>query len=329
MLLLLSLFVSQARAEPVAQANSAILTVLAEGVVSQNPNAGSFSAATSEQRIAVGTRVRTSAEGRAVVTFQDGTTATLDPNTELALDRIEPGDGQPGSLRIGVELGGGRLWVQVTSLRDVGSRFQLQAGDVSVEALAGVSGFRKDPDNSVTCWAIAGEPLKMDNPVGTMRLLAGQQATLAPGKDLPPASPRMFGPGVLEVETDGAMLARVVTPQNLTVGFPLDDLIVNQVQDATTSRLAEAPRRIHVPGPGPGNYRLVLESQTPDRYRVQVKLSVQGQELSALEWSGAALPGERVLADLAMDVRDGAPRTMHLESIRPLTGDAPGRFVYP
>jgi hypothetical protein len=283
----------------------------------------------SEQMLAVGTRVRTSAEGRAVVTFQDGTTATLDPNTELGVDRVQPGDGQPGSLLIGVELRNGRLWVQVTSLRDVGSKFQVQAGDVTVEALAGVSGFRKDPDNSVTCWAIAGQPLKMDTPVGTLRLLSGQQATLTPGKELPPASPRAFGPGVLEVKTEGAMLARVVTPQNLTVGFPLDDLIVNQVQDATTSLLTEAPRWVHIPGPGPGSYRLVLEAQSTDPYRVQVKLNLQGQELSSLEWSGAARPGERFLADLTTEVRDGAPLAMQFDGIRPLTGDAPGRFVYP
>ncbi len=328
-LLLLGLLVSPARAEPPAQASSAILTVLTEGVVFQAPNAGTFAPATGEQRIPLGTRVRTSAEGRAVVTFQDGTTATLDPNAELAVDRIQPGDGQPGSLLIGVELNGGRLWVQVTSLRDVGSRFQLQAGDVTVEALAGVSGFRKDPDNSVTCWDIAGQPLKMDTPVGTLTLLAGQQATLAPGKELPPASPRRFGPGLLEVQTEGAMLARVVTPQNLTVGFPLDDLIVNQVQDATTSRLTEAPRWIRIPGPGPGTYRLVLEPQAADRYRVQAKLSLEGQELSALEWSGTARPGERLLADLSTEVRDGAPSAMRSDGVRPLSGDAPGRFVYP
>jgi len=328
-LLLLGLLVSPAQAEPQAQANAAILTVLAEGVSLQGPTAGTFSAVSGEQGIAVGTRVRTNAEGRAVVTFQDGTTATLDPGTELGLDRIQPGDGQPGSLLIGVELGGGRLWVQVTSLRDLGSRFQVQAADFTVEALAGVSGFRKDPDNSVTCWAIAGQPLKMDTPVGTMRLLSGQQTTLTPGKELQPASPRAFSPGVLEVKTEGAMLARVVTPQNLTVGFPLDDLIVNQVQDATTSRLTEASRWVHIPGPGPGSYRLVLEPQTPDRYRVQVKLSLEGQELSALEWSGAARPGERLLADLTTEVRDGAPLAMRFNGVRPLTGEAPGGFVYP
>jgi hypothetical protein len=125
------------------------------------------------------------------------------------------------------------------------------------------------------------------------------------------------------------MLARVVTPQNLTVGFPLDDLIVNQVQDATTSLLTEAPRWVHIPGPGPGSYGLVLEAQSTDPYRVQVKLNLQGQELSSLEWSGAARPGERFLADLTTEVRDGAPLAMQFDGIRPLTGDAPGRFVYP
>jgi hypothetical protein len=328
-LLLIGLLAAPAQAGPPAQAGSAILTVLAAGVEAQAPGAGTFSPVTADQVIAVGTRVRTTGEGRAVLTFQDGTTATLDPNTELSVDRIQPGDRQRGSLLVGAGLGNGRLWVQVTGLIDIGSRFQVQAGDVTMEALAGVSGFRKDPDNTVACWAIAGESMKMDTPSGSLVLLAGQQATLAQGKDLSPAIPRRFGPGLLEVQSEGAMLARVVTPQNLTVGFPLHDLVVNQVQDATTSLPTEAPHRVRIPGPGPGSYRLVLEPQAPERYRVQVKLSLEGEELSAVELSGAAQPGERLLADLTTEVRDGAPRAMYLATTRPLVGDPPGRFVYP
>lgn len=329
LLLLGSVVVAPAAAQtPVAQSTT-ILTVVSGSAEVQTPGRAAFAPAADEQVVAVGTRVRTPAEGRAVLTFADGTTATLDPNTEVVVGRIDSLDPRVGSLRIGMELGGGRLWVQVTSLIDIGSRFVLQAGDVTTEATAGVSGFRKTADDTLTCWVIAGQPTKMTSPAGTLELAAGQEITLTRGQGLSAAVPRRFSPGLLEIQTDGAMLARVVTPQNLTVGFPLDDLVVNQVVDATTSVPGTASPSIRIPGPQPGDYRVLLEPRATGAYEVRIRWSRDGETLLAQEWRGTARPGQQLVAELSVEGPNGGPPTVTLGTVHPLIGRPPGRFVYP
>src|SRR5207248_2095285 len=123
--------------------------------------------------------------------------------------------------------------------------------------------------------------------------------------------------------------ARLVDPHGLTVGFPLNDLVVNQVVDSSTSLPNVQPRSLHVPGPAPGVHRLVMESDGSGPYTVRVSLSLDATPLFEREWTGAASPGERLVADLAIDAANGAPAAARLDEPRPLSGEPPGRFIYP
>ena len=318
-----------ARALPLAQLSTGTLSVLGGPVQVQAPGAGSFVGASDGQTIAVGARVRTGSDGRAVLTFSDGTTTTLDPDTELSLDRLQPSGEQPGGLLIGVGLAVGRVWTQVTSLVYRGSTFELQVGSVTAVAREGVTGSRKDPDGTVVCWAIAGYPLKLRLAQDEAELFPGQQVTLRPDQGLAPVLARVFGPGVLEVRTEGAALARVVTPVNQTVGFPLPELAVNQVLDSTTSLPGEPERWMRLPGPRAGPYRLLIHADEGGPYRVAVKLALEGRDLFALDWSATASPNEQLVADLTVDASGDVPTGAHLGAVRPLAGPAPGNLVYP
>jgi hypothetical protein len=193
-----------------------------------------------------------------------------------------------------------------------------------------------DTDGTLWCWAIAGEPLRIRGPQGTVELLAGQQVGLALEGYVPTADGRLgvvearaFGAGLLEVRTEGSILARIVTPANLTVGFPLADLVVNQVQDATTS-LPDGPERwVRVPGPAPGLHRLVLESWEPGPYQVRVAVTLEGLAPLVREWAGTATAGDRLIVDLTIATQDGRPTAAELSEPRSLAGPAPGNFVYP
>jgi hypothetical protein len=318
-----------ARAQPLAQVSTGTLSVLGGPVQVQAPGAGSFVGASDGQTIAVGARVRTGSDGRAVLTFSDGTTTTLDPDTELSLDRVQPSGEQPGGLLIGVGLAVGRVWTQVTSLVYRGSIFELQAGGATAVAREGVTGARKDPDGTVVCWAVAGYPLKLRLAQDEAELFPGQQVTLRPDQGLAPVVPRVFGPGVLEVHAEGAALARVVTPVNQTVGFPLPELAVNQVLDSTTSLPGESERWMRLPGPRAGQYRLLIHGNEGGPYHVTVKLALEGRDLFVLDWSATARPNEQLVADLTVDASDNGPTGAHLDAVRPLAGPAPGNLIYP
>ncbi|HZS00623.1 MAG TPA: FecR family protein [Chloroflexota bacterium] len=317
-----------ADAAPLPQASGATLTVLAGQVQVQSPGSSSFAPAGDGQTVAVGARVRTGPGGRAVLTFFDGTTATLDPETEVSLDRIEP-SGSQGGLLTGIGLTVGRVWAQVTSLVERGSSFEVQAGSATAVGREGVTGFRVQPDGTVVCWDIAGAPMRVRTPDGEIELVAGQQATLPPGRTTVAAVPRDFAPGALEVQATGPVLARLVDPAGLTVGFPLNDLAINQIPDASTSLPNAQPRSLRVPGPLPGVHRLLLAADGSGPYSVRVTFSLDGAPVFERQWTATATPGETLLADLTIEGEAGAPTGARLDDPRPLSGDPPGRFVSP
>src|SRR4051812_1687098 len=85
---------------PAAQATQATLTVLADGVQIVG-SGGAQAAATNGQALAAGDRVITSASGRAILTFADGSQTELQPGTELVVQDLRTGDS-------------GNLFVQLT-----------------------------------------------------------------------------------------------------------------------------------------------------------------------------------------------------------------------
>ncbi len=327
-----------AAARPLVQSSTATLSIIASPVEVQAPGAAAFAPARDGQTLAVGSHVRTGADGRAVLTFFDGTTAALDPGTDITLDRLEPSGEQPGGLLMGVGLTAGRVWTQVSSLFNRGSSFEVQAAGATAVAREGVTGFGIDPNGNLWCWGIGGQPLKVRTAGGEVALADGQEVGLAPPGvydaqsprgELGVVRPRDFGPGLLEVRADGAAQVRLVNPRGFTVGFPLADLVVNQVQDATTSLPQGPDRWIHIPGPLPGLYRLVLQPTSDGPYQVHVTLGLDGRELFAQDLAGSARAGEPQIVDLTIAARDGVPSGAQLGPARPLAGPAPGNFVYP
>ncbi len=325
--LLLGLALCWAPGAALAQAGTATLTLIA-GQTEVAPPGGTFGLGVDGQTLAVGARVRTGPEGRAVLTFFDGSTATLDPGTELTLSRVQPASSQ-GGLFLGIGLAAGRVWTQVTSLVERGSSFEVQAGGATAVAREGVTGFRMAPDGSVTCWLIDGAPMTLRTLTGEIDLLPGYQVTVAPGQMRAEIGPRTLATGLLEIQTEGSILARVVTPERLTVGFPFPDLVVNQLIDATTS-LPEVPTRwLRIRGPSRGEHHIILQSIDGGPYRVRVRLSQDGRELLAREWTASARAGELSSLVLTVDGRDGVATAGRLSDPAPLVGEPPGRFIYP
>lgn len=326
-----------------AQAGTATLSIISGQIQVGAPGGGAFGPATDGQTLAIGARVRTAPDSRAVLTFFDGTTAALEPNTEITLDRVQPSGEQPGGLAVGIGLTAGRVWTQVTSLFNRGSSFEVQAAGATAVAREGVTGFGIDADGVLWCWDIAGQPLRVRTAAGDAVITEGQQVGIRGGAVFSGAAPREFGAGVLEVTTEGAVVPWLVTPVKWTVGFPLSDLVVNQVQDATTSSPSGPARWVRLPGPRGGDYSLVLQAVEAGPYRARVTLSVDGNQLFSRELSGTVGSNDRLLAALSITTADRTPSDSapgvgtegqiptgaRLGDPQPLMGTPPGNFIYP
>ena len=106
-----------------ALAGGTSLTVIA-GDVSVSRGGADFAAATDGETLSAGDTVRTGADGRAVLTYFEGSTVTIEPDTEL---RVEAAGAMPdGSTVVLMRQAFGRTWHVVTKLITGGSKYEVR-----------------------------------------------------------------------------------------------------------------------------------------------------------------------------------------------------------
>jgi len=71
-----------------------------------------------------GTRVKTSPDSTALLTFFDGSTLTLEPGAELEIQQLQSDDDK--AVTIVLKQWMGRTWSQVVKMVDKGSRYEIE-----------------------------------------------------------------------------------------------------------------------------------------------------------------------------------------------------------
>lgn len=118
-----------------ALAASTTLTILG-GEVQVSRNGGAFEPATDGAIIGPGDVIRTAADSRAVLTYFEGSTVSVEPSSELAID--EASTARDGSTIVVMTQNLGRTWHVVTKLIIGGSRYEVRtpAATASVRGTA-------------------------------------------------------------------------------------------------------------------------------------------------------------------------------------------------
>ena len=95
------------------------------GAVLVQPAGGAWAPAVAGQPLGTGDAVRTTAGAHALVAFFEGSTAAVEPNSELLVGRI---DQDAGALRVGIRtrLTVGGAWFRVPAALDPESRFEVE-----------------------------------------------------------------------------------------------------------------------------------------------------------------------------------------------------------
>src|SRR5262249_21276729 len=132
----------------------ASLGVLAGEVKFIPPEGGVAKPASNGMTIAVGTRVQTGRKSTALVTFVDGSTLTVQPESDVTIKHADIGK-KRSRVTVGVDVG--TVWARVVKLVDPESSFSLQSNTATATVHDGLIGARQEPDNIFSCWARAGE----------------------------------------------------------------------------------------------------------------------------------------------------------------------------
>lgn len=314
---------------------TATLSVLA-GAVGHVPAGGSQPAvAVDGMDLAVGDRVVTGLDARALMTFLDGTTVTVEPESDVELRTAQVGGGDRGS-NVAIHVNVGTVWARAVGAVDQGSSFSIESNTATATVHSGRIGGRQNPDASFVCWTKGGV-LTVEGKHGepTLTLLPGQATTVETGQ-IPAPRPFAVNQSVLKVMSSAGALPLVQMPDRARVmGFVSPGIEVNQVFGSDSALTEDGGRVLDVPAGHAGPFTLVFEGRQDGPFDVRIVGLFQGGEVYRQQLSGTITMGERLSTEITQEIdpsTGGDPSTAKALSgrvapLRPLSGPLPGKIL--
>ncbi len=328
---------------PVKVSATATLTILA-GDVKHVP-AGSSQPQTARDGVTVGAgdRVLTGPKSFAIVTFLDGSTLQVYPDSDVTIKRVDVGEKKSS---IGIRINFGLVWARVVRLLDPQSSFSLEANAVTASVHDGLIGARQNTDGGFECWTQAGELTVAERVAGSgpRSLKPGQMIKFEPGKPQPtPPHPFATNQSALKVTTSAGVLPLLLMADQLRVaGFVTPGIEVNQVFGSITEAGTDGSHLVQVPAGATGPFTLVLEGLKEGPYRVRLSGLFKEKKDDPVykpvfeqELSGTIKKGERVVSEVTQQMDPataGEPKTARVQRgsatpFQPFSGPLPGKIL--
>lgn len=278
-------------------ASTTLLTVI-DGAA-EVASGGDFAAATDGQVLRIGDQVRTAAQSHAVITFFDGSTIELEPNTTV---RVEGAGTQDGAILIRIQQTLGRTWSSVHRFVDPRSRYEVRTpsgvaavrGTGFVTSVDAAGGTIVEATDGVVAVQAQGEEVLVT--AGTRTTVTSGSPPPRPVPVPPPANRLVFGmhsPAYLAILDPIGRACGVVLP---------GPSVVRQIPECLADGPADAePRRVSIPNAIGGTYRIFAFGIDDGPITVQAA-AYSGSLLAAnVDASTTIADGERKGASLAFD----------------------------
>ena len=269
-------------------------------------------AAVDGQDVAVGDRVITGPDTNVVLTFFEGSTFTITPNTDIVVERLQ---GDQSSRDFSLRLNAGTIWARVVSVVSPASRFEVRTPTAVAVVRGSQIGARVLPDGTFQCWTREGAMSVITS--------GGQQADLAPGEtvlvqpDGQLATQRPFEPSasVLRFDVRGRVWSVVVHPDGGANGIVEPGIVASQTFGAlvTPFHASGGALAFEVPANVSGQYVLVLHGHEGGAEPLEYSVLIAG--LLAPLYAGTADEEERLLtgAEVVGSVTPGETVALSVE----------------
>lgn len=288
---------SDGQERPGAVSTAATLTVLSVPVERVGAGSDRPAAVASGSDLAVGDRVVTGPDGRALITFLDGSTVTVEPASEVTVRKAQM-EGRQAS-RVGVLVTVGTVWARVAGWLGGRATLTIESNAYTATAHDGLIGAQQQPGGGpFVCWTRAGT-LEVAGTAGpAARLGPGQKATLAPGR---PVQTESFAVNrsTIEITTSGPVLPLVTMPGGPRLaGFVPPGIDVNQVFGSLTKAAPDGARTVEVPAGLSGPFVVTLTGVGDGPFTVAVVGRYQGVVTYRHERAGIAHHGQTLRSEV-------------------------------
>jgi hypothetical protein len=311
---------------------TATLSILKGSVSRISAAGGDPQAATDGMNLVAGDRLLTAPKSEALVTFLDGSTLTVMPDSDVTVKKAEVGR---KSSTISIRINVGKVWARVVRLVDPKSSFSLESNTATATVHDGLIGGQQDKDGGFTCWTKAGNLTVTDDKGVTLVLMPGQKTLVKPGQ---PTVPQPFAvhQSTIKVTAPAHVLPLIVMDDQVRVaGFVAPGAEVNQVFGSYTGAAADGSWTVEVPAGVPGPFMLVLEGREEGPFTVAVAGIFKGTQVYRQDLTGRIKRGERLTTKItqqldpatATDPKTAKVHNGTLDVLQPMSGPVPGNIL--
>ena len=275
-----------------------------------------------------GYSVKTGDDSYALITFFDGSTMEIDPNSEVLIERMES-DGDVTTIGLYQRIG--RTWHRVEKLIDPSSRYQVET-PAAVGAVRGTLVDVEVEETDTSTFKAFEGTVDVQNDEGWETVGAGMQTSVDPGEAPAGSSPIPPAASRLEFSLESAAYMRVVDPLERSIGLVSPGIVVNQIPRATGSGALTEPQLATIPDPIAGDYIIVFEGKASLNFTLTVKGFAEGAVVFGPEQKtgtiGTTDEGyENYQCKLTVTVADGVLTGASLGNLELVEGDLPGKVV--
>jgi FecR-like protein len=249
------------RGSVVEAINAAVVSILNAGVDASRAGAA-FEPALDGDVFATGDVVRADAKGRAVLTFFEGSTLSVDPGSSVKVTSLVKTPS--GGIQLDLEQTAGRTWASVSKLVAADSKFEIHTPSITalVRGTAFETIVEKRPDGQIvtTIKTEEGEVVVQAAAGGEVRVPAGTQVDVSQGQPAPAAPQPQPPTPKLRLSAPLGIGFTVIDPRGLRCGSA-NDATVRQIPLCEVS--GGGPEIVTVSEPVVGTYSLVATAATP------------------------------------------------------------------
>lgn len=215
---------------------------------------GSFGSVTTDMTVRPGDRIRTGPDAYGTLTFFDGSSTTLEPNTEIVVRRLDDLGGGGANISVAQQIG--QTWNRVERLIGSSSRFETTT-NAAVAFVRGTSyRVRVEPSQLTIVEAMEGTVF-VEGAGVTVILQAGFMTTIRPGEA--PSPPVAFGLSGHAVQIDVSGPARLFLVDDLGRSDGLHPIANGMASQIPGLLRSVQPGRSTIVIPGPSTeYELII-----------------------------------------------------------------------
>ena len=182
-----------------------VLSSVVDNVIIFNSGTNDQSNGKDGMTLGAGDKIKTDSDGRATITFFDGSRIELDSNTEISLDElVSKSDSSSKIIKIGQEVG--ETTSRVVKLVDPASRYEIQTPSAVAAVRGSVMTVQVTADGATKAYNVEGN-ITLTAQGQEVAIPTGSSSTALPGKA--PAAPQPGLPPVIDFSNTTSISSKI------------------------------------------------------------------------------------------------------------------------